>query len=175
MLDIACNSGFWSIQCALLGAQVVGFDSRPELIDQANLVKSIVGVHNVDYQVLDFWDMSQQTLGGTFDIVLMLGILYHLPEPIEALKLARAMARTHILLDTSVYRSHDSLVKLVWEEPFDIRAASKAGVVAGPSKGAIDLILRHIGAADWFEIPVSTADMPLDYLDGGRASWLVRV
>src|SRR5215213_1225110 len=32
ILDIACNSGFWSIQCALLGAEVVGFDARPELI-----------------------------------------------------------------------------------------------------------------------------------------------
>ena len=42
VLDIACNSGFWSIQCALLGADVVGFDARAELIEQANLIKSIV-------------------------------------------------------------------------------------------------------------------------------------
>ena len=27
VLDVACNSGFWSIQCALLGAEVVGFDA----------------------------------------------------------------------------------------------------------------------------------------------------
>src|SRR5262245_45992671 len=39
VLDIACNSGFWSIQCALLGAEVVGFDGRPELIQQAELIK----------------------------------------------------------------------------------------------------------------------------------------
>jgi len=36
ILDIACNSGFWSLQCALLGAEVAGFDARPELIEQAN-------------------------------------------------------------------------------------------------------------------------------------------
>jgi 2-polyprenyl-3-methyl-5-hydroxy-6-metoxy-1,4-benzoquinol methylase len=48
VLDIACNSGFWSIQCALLGAEVVGFDARPELIEQANLLKQITGADNVD-------------------------------------------------------------------------------------------------------------------------------
>ena len=85
ILDIACNSGFWSIQCALLGAEVVGFDSRPELIEQANLIKSIVGIDNVTFKILDFWD----TLDGTFDIVLNLGILYHLPSPLEVLQLTK--------------------------------------------------------------------------------------
>jgi 2-polyprenyl-3-methyl-5-hydroxy-6-metoxy-1,4-benzoquinol methylase len=80
ILDIACNSGFWSIQCALLGAEVVGFDGRAELIRQADLIKSIVGVDDVQFRVLDFWDMSRQALGGTFDIVLNLGILCHLPD-----------------------------------------------------------------------------------------------
>jgi SAM-dependent methyltransferase len=39
VLDIACNSGFWSIQCGLLGAEVVGFDARQELIEEANLIR----------------------------------------------------------------------------------------------------------------------------------------
>ena len=58
VLDVACNSGFWSIQCALLGArEVVGFDARPELVEQAKLIRSIVGLEHVDFRVLDFWDM----------------------------------------------------------------------------------------------------------------------
>jgi predicted RNA methylase len=40
VLDIACNAGFWSIQCALLGAaEVVGFDTRPELVEQAQVLR----------------------------------------------------------------------------------------------------------------------------------------
>jgi len=93
VLDIACNSGFWSIQCALLGADVVGFDARAELIEQANLIKSIVGVRNVDFRLLDFWEMSPELLGGKFDVVLNLGILYHLPDPLEALRRTAAMTR----------------------------------------------------------------------------------
>jgi 2-polyprenyl-3-methyl-5-hydroxy-6-metoxy-1,4-benzoquinol methylase len=177
ILDIACNSGFWSIQCALLGAEVVGFDARPELIEQASLIKSIVDVDNVEFKTLDFWDMSPQSLDGTFDIVLNLGILYHLPTPLEALQLTRSMARRVILLDTALYQSKDSVVNLRWEEPFDIRAAATPGLAALPSKSSIDLMLRHIGVAEWFEIPIRTADMPRDYLDPDpwRASWLIKV
>jgi len=45
------------------------FDGREELIKQADLIKSIVGVEQVAFRFLDFWDMSPQRLGGTFDIV----------------------------------------------------------------------------------------------------------
>jgi SAM-dependent methyltransferase len=175
VLDIACNSGFWSIQCALLGAEVVGFDGRPELIEQADLVKSIVGVDSVEFRVLDFWDMSPQALGGTFDIVLNLGILYHLTEPLKALQLTKSMARQYILLDTEVYPSREPIIKLRWEEPADIRNAIGSGIVASPSKNSIDLMLRHIGFSEWFEIPLHTADMPRDYLDHERTSWLIKV
>jgi len=172
VLDIACNSGFWSIQCALLGAEVVGFDGRPELIQQAELIKSIVGVPNVEFKVLDFWDMSSQAL-GTFDIVLNLGILYHLTNPLEALRLTKSMARKHIVLDTEVYPSREPVLKLVWEESTDFRTATTSGIVTNPSKSSIDLMLRHIGADRWFEIPLRSTDMPRDYLDNRRASWLI--
>lgn len=175
VLDIACNAGFWSIQCALLGADVVGFDGRPELIEQANLVKSIVGLNNITFSVLDFWDMNPKTLGGTFDLVLSLGILYHLPEPLAALQRTKAMARETILLDTGVYPSQDALVLLHWEEPDDIRRATQPGIVARPSKKSIELMLRHIGFADWYEIPLLSTDMPGVYLQEKRASWLIEV
>jgi len=175
VLDIACNSGFWSLQCALLGADVVGFDSRQELIDQADLLKSIVGAPNVDFRVLDFWKMSPQSLGRTFDVVLNLGILYHLPKPLEALEITRSMSRQFILLDTAVNPWLESAVVLDWEEPRDIRSADTAGIVAYPSRSAIGLMLRHIRASHWFEIPIRNDDLPRDYLNGKRASWLISV
>lgn len=175
VLDIACNSGFWSIQCALLGAHVVGFDGRPELIEQANLIRSIVGVNTVQFTVLDFWDMSPETLGGTFDIVLNLGILYHLPKPLAALERTVLMANDHVLLDTEVYPSHDSLIKLRWEDPDDIRRATRSGLIAYPSRSSIEMMLKHIGVSEYCQIPIRTVDMPSDYLEHKRASWLITV
>ncbi len=175
VLDIACNSGFWSIQCALLGAEVVGFDARPDLIEQATLLKRIVGASNVSFKVLDFWDMSPQSLGGRFDVVLCLGILYHLPRPVEALRLVKLMSRDCILLDTEVYPSPDPVVELRWEEPGDIRDAVRSGIVEAPSKRGIEMILREIGVVESFEIPLRTSDMPPDYREQRRASWLIKV
>jgi SAM-dependent methyltransferase len=175
VLDIACNSGFWSIQCALRGAEVVGFDGRPELIEQATFIRSIVGLTNIDFRVFDFWEMSPATLGGTFDIVLNLGILYHLPKPLEALALTRLMATKFILLDTAVHLSTEPVISLRWEEPSDIRAALAPGLVAYPSKSAVQMMLKHIGVKEWHEIPIRTNEMPSDYLGNRRASWLIRV
>jgi tRNA (mo5U34)-methyltransferase len=176
VLDIACNSGFWSIQCALMGAEVVGFDARPELIAQADLLRRITGAETAEFRMLDFWDMSPETLGGTFDVVLNLGFLYHAPEPLEVLRLTRRMsARGHVLLDTAVHPSDELAVYLKWEEPFDIRMAAREGMVAEPTKRSIELMLRHLGARAWTEIPVRTKDLPSPYLTGQRASWLIRV
>ena len=175
VLDMACNSGFWSFQCALLGAEVLGFDVRPELIEQANLIKSVTGIKNAEFRVLDFWEMSPQTLGGKFDVVLNLGILYHLPKPLEVLERTQSIARKTILLDTVVLPSESALIKLTWEEPLDIRCANTTGVVAIPSKSSIELLLRHLRFKHWFEIPIRTRDMPNDYLNSNRASWLIEI
>ncbi len=174
VLDIACNSGFWSVQSALLGAEVVGFDARPELIEQANLIKSIVGCPSLHFQVLDFWEMSKASLGGDFDIVLNLGILYHLSNTLQALQITRAMARELILIDTELYPSKDPVVKLRWEEPDHIRSAARSGIVAIPSKSSLEMMLKDLGVAEWYEIPVGD-DLPHDYREHRRGSWLVKV
>ena len=175
VLDIACNSGWWSIQCALLGADVVGFDARPELIEAANVLKRITGADRAEFRVLDFWHMNPETLGGQFDVVLNLGLLYHLPKPLEALELTKAMARKHILLDTTVHPSEELAIYLKWEEPFDIRMAADEGLVALPTKSGVELMLRHLQFDRWMEIPVRSRDLPIDYLTRRRVSWLIEV
>jgi tRNA (mo5U34)-methyltransferase len=154
VLDIACNSGFWSVQCALLGADVVGFDARNELVEQAKLIQRIVGLSNVDFRVVDFWDMSRERLGGKFDVVLCLGILYHLPRPIEALRLVKEMCRGYVLLDTQLSPSLYPIAEFFWEEPDDIRDANRSGIVMIPSKSAIAMMLKEIGVMGSFEIPL---------------------
>lgn len=173
VLDIACNSGFWSLQCALLGAEVVGFDARPELIEQANLLKSLTGLENVEFRTLDFWEMTPEALGRTFDVVLFVGVLYHLPKPLEALERALAMCDGHLVLDTAVYTADAPLIQLRWEEPYDIRAAHRAGVVAFPTKRSVELMLRHLRVGRAMEVPIRGRELPPAYLSGGRASWLI--
>jgi len=176
VLDIACNSGFWSIQCALLGAdEVVGFDARAELVEQANLIKAAAGVERASFRVLDFWDMDPARLGGTFDVVLNLGLLYHLAKPLDALELTRRMAREYIVLDTVVQADRAPVLLLGWEEPEDIGSLVRAGLVMYPSKRAVEMMLKQVGLADYREIPLRSTDLPVQYLRDERATWLIRV
>lgn len=174
ILDIACNSGFWSLQMALLGADVVAFDARVELIEQANLLKRVTGLENVEFRVLDFEQMNPDAL-GKFDVVLNLGFLYHVPNPLEALQRTAAMAKQHILLDTALHPSEDCAIHLQWEDVFDIRSTVREGVVGFPTRAAVELMLRHLNVRQALEIPVRTRNLPLDYLVGKRRSWLIEI
>ena len=176
VLDIACNAGFWSVQCALLGAEVVGFDARPEVIEQANLIKSIVGVSNVEFRTHNFWQMSPRSLEGQFDVVLFIGSLHVLPDPLRALELARAMARRMILLDTLLHPVNHNVIALGWTEAgMDVRESICPGIVARPSKSSVELMLKHIGASGWVEIPARTSELPYGYRTNKRATWLIEV
>ena len=66
-------------------------------------------MRNVDYRLFNLWEMTPDALGGMFDVVLTLGILYHLTKPVEALERTKAMSRDHVLLDTSVFATRASL------------------------------------------------------------------
>ena len=132
-------------------------------------------MRNVDYRLLNLWEMTPDALGGTFDVVLTLGILYHLPKPVEALERTKAMSRDYVLLDTSVFAAKAPLIFLKWEEPYDILSAVATGVSMVPSRRSVEMILKHLKFREWTEIPLRTTDMPDDYLRGDRASWLIRV
>jgi 2-polyprenyl-3-methyl-5-hydroxy-6-metoxy-1,4-benzoquinol methylase len=175
VLDIACNSGFWAFQCALLGADVVAFDARPELIEQAKLIQRVTGIDNVQFHVLKFSEMTPDALGGTFDVVLNLGFLYHAPDPLEVLQRTFAMTRRRVLLDTAVHSSEERMIFLRWEDPLDIRMAAESGMVAVPSRSGLELMLRHLEVKASLEIPLRAADMPHDYVKRKRFTWLIEV
>ena len=176
VLDIACASGWFSIQAALMGARVVGFDARPEQVEQARLIARAAGLDDVEFRALDFWEMAPERLGGPFDAVLCLGILYHLPKPVVALERVKAMVGPGrpILLDTAELPTESPLMALQWEQPTGVRTANKTGVVVRPSPAAIELMLRQTGYRKWFRIPVGDAEhVPRVYREGQRASWLL--
>lgn len=175
VLDMACNSGFWSIQCALLGAEVVGFDARPEMVAQANLLKEATGAASATFRQMHFAEATPEALGGTFDIVLNLGLLYHLPDPLAAIDRTLRLSHGHVLLDTATHPVDEHLVYLMWEQPLDIRMAAAEGMVAVPSAQSVELMLRHLGVRSSLRIPVRSADIPDVYRTQRRASWLIKV
>jgi hypothetical protein len=80
LLDLACHEGIYAIEFARHGARVVGIEGREAHIEKAKFVKNALSLNNLDIHQDDVRNLSK-TKYGTFDVVLCLGILYHLDVP----------------------------------------------------------------------------------------------
>jgi tRNA (mo5U34)-methyltransferase len=99
VLDIGCNAGFYSIQLKLRGAsRVLAIDVDPDYLRQARFAARTIGV-NIEFAELSVYNVA--SLSEQFDIVLFLGVLYHLRHPLLALDLIRE----HVVRDLFVCQS----------------------------------------------------------------------
>ena len=86
VLDVACNCGGFSFEAARAGAdRVLGFDVADRYIEQANPIRRALGVDQPEFRVMSIDDVTPEKT-GSFDVVLCLGILYHLEDPVGAMR-----------------------------------------------------------------------------------------
>jgi hypothetical protein len=77
VLDLGCHEGGYSIELGRHGATVVGIEGRRENIQKARFAAEVLGLDGVTFFEDDVRNLSAATF-GQFDVVLCLGILYHL-------------------------------------------------------------------------------------------------
>lgn len=80
VLDLGCHEGGYAIEFGLHGATVVGIEGREANIEKARFAAETLGLSQVTFRHADVREIDEQTL-GRFDVVLCLGILYHLEAP----------------------------------------------------------------------------------------------
>lgn len=108
VLDIGAWDGFWSFEAARLGASdVLATDSfswngsnwgskEPFL-----LARRALGLEGVVRDLdIDPTALSADAIGGQFDVVLFLGVMYHLEDPIGVLRRVSACCRDLLVLET---------------------------------------------------------------------------
>ena len=99
VLDIGCNAGFYSIEMKRRGAErVLGIDFDERYLEQARFAAEVKGV-DIEFRQLSVYDVAE--LHETFDVVLFMGVLYHLRHPLLALDLIH----DHVAGDLLVYQS----------------------------------------------------------------------
>jgi tRNA (mo5U34)-methyltransferase len=99
VLDIGCNAGFYSIEMKRRGAKkVIGIDSDEQYLAQAAFAAEVCGVE-IEFRKLSVYDVT--ALGEKFDVVLFMGVFYHLRYPLLALDLVRE----HVVKDLFVFQS----------------------------------------------------------------------
>lgn len=81
VLDLACLEGLYAIEFARQGARAVGIEGREASIEKARFVQKALGLdHLLTLSQDDVRNLSREKY-GEFDVVLCLGILYHLDAP----------------------------------------------------------------------------------------------
>jgi tRNA (mo5U34)-methyltransferase len=120
VLDIGCNAGFYSIEMKRRGAdRVVAVDSDEQYLAQARFAAEVLEV-DIEFQELSVYDVAR--LGEKFDLVIFMGVLYHLRHPLLALDLIRAHVTRDLLLFQSLQRGANEVQSLAEDYPFEERS-----------------------------------------------------
>src|SRR2546421_4621952 len=116
VLDIGCNAGFYSLEMKRRGAdRVVGIDSDPKYLEQACFAAEVTGL-SVEFRQLSVYALSQ--LREKFDIVLFLGVLYHLRHPLLAIDMLRQYAVGDLLVIQSMLRGGNHVTSVAPDYSF---------------------------------------------------------
>ena len=120
VLDIGCNAGFYSMEMKRRGAdRVVGIDSDPRYLDQA-IFAAQVNQLDIEFRQMGVWDVAN--LGERFDLVIFMGVLYHLRHPLLALDLIHEHVASELLLFQSMQRGSREVVEPAPDYEFNANA-----------------------------------------------------
>jgi tRNA (mo5U34)-methyltransferase len=110
VLDIGCNAGFYSIAMKRRGAaRVLGIDFDETYLAQARFAAEMADAE-IEFQKLSVYDVG--ALNERFDIVLFMGVLYHLRHPLLALDLVREHAVGDLMVFQSMQRGSTEVTAL---------------------------------------------------------------
>ena len=101
IVDIGCLEGYFSIECALQGAEVLGIDGKLLNVRKCEFVRSVLGVERATFALGDAMTVTCES-SGRFDAVLVLGLLYHLDDPYTFLANVAALCTGFAVIDTHV-------------------------------------------------------------------------
>lgn len=100
VLDIGCNAGYFAIELARRGARVTAIDHDPHYLRQAAWAARQFDVGDrLELEEGDIYGLAGRA--ARYDIVLFLGVFYHLRYPLLGLDLAASLS-TDLLLFQSL-------------------------------------------------------------------------
>lgn len=188
-IDIACHEGWFGHRLLEWGAaEVVAVDIREVNVRRARLLRDHYGIpaDRLHIEQGDVYDLGPDAL-GEFDVVLMLGLIYHLENPIGAIRAARSLTRGVCVLETQLTRQEEP-IRTGWgipdeftDEPASWAARFEApeeqdtqplaafgGVISLiPNRAAAEQAMTVAGFSDVEALVAGAGDDP-QYLSGDR-------
>src|SRR5438876_1404743 len=116
VLDIGCSAGFYAMEMKRRGAdRVVAIDTEDEYLRQARFAAAL-NSFEIDFRNLSVYDVGE--LGERFDVVLFMGVLYHLRHPLLALDLIHEHVARDLLVFQSMQRGSPEVAPVAEDYPF---------------------------------------------------------
>ena len=100
VLDIGCWDGWFSFEMERRGAEVMAIDCWDN--PRFRQIHAAYG-SKADYRILDMYELTPARI-GRFDVVLFMGVLYHLKHPLLALERVCALTTDLAAVDSFILR-----------------------------------------------------------------------
>lgn len=143
-VDAGCGVGFFSQTLAECGLHVCGFDARQENVEEA--CRRFPGI---PFGQGDIEDQKIASL-GRFDLVLCFGLLYHLENPLRAIRNLRAITGKCLLLESMCVPGERPTL-LLRQEPRQ-SDQSLTEMACYPSEGSLVKMLYRAGFAKVYRV-----------------------
>lgn len=161
-LDIGSHEGFYTLALARMGVRrVVGLEPREDNLRRAQFVAAATGLPNMEFVRGRVENLAAEQ--PVYPLTLLLGVLYHVMDPIFCLRQVSAVTGELCVLETQVVdevegctewgsrqwtRPYHGILALI-DESGEFNAGNRetgvAPLVTCPSRRALEVMLRHAG------------------------------
>ncbi len=176
MLDLAAHDGRWAYAFAASGArEVVGIEGRQALIDRFSGFPEGRPREKVTLKCGDIFEglRAEIAAGERYDIVGVLGILYHVMDHFLLFRLIRQLEPRLVIVDSEFVMAPNAVIRVMPEETDnELNAIPNAEgfartLIGVPSHKAMELMADVLGYdcewLDWDVIPPGRRGSLPDY------------
>ncbi len=112
VLDVGCWTGGTSLLLCAMGARVVAIDEVKQYVDLLGYLKQAFSIDRLEAKHLSLFDCTRKDFQDGFDLVLFAGVLYHVTDPIVALRITFNCLKDGglCLIDTTGFRASVPLI-----------------------------------------------------------------
>ncbi len=112
VLDVGCWTGGTSLLLTAMGADVTAIEEVKKYVECVNYLKQAFDIKNLEAKNLSIYECNDKSFQNQFDFALFTGVLYHLTDPILALRIIFNSIKDdgYILLETAAVDSDEPIL-----------------------------------------------------------------
>ena len=150
VVDLGCHCGVMSLDMAQRGAKFVrGIEVREQNLAQAEFLRRYYRIPNVEFVQRDVGSLEDDQ---SYDVVMCLGLLYHVVQPIDLLEYCYRQSRKMAVIDTVCHKHPISAYHVVSGKNTDVAIEGTRTIELHPTYRALIDTMREVGFDDIVEV-----------------------